>query len=97
MLKYFQEGLKPSILVELKYQNLELESFDQMLKKAVNTKAKSAFWSCSNIKEIDQNCPQGNQSANSIFVKNQSNAIKNFWVEKPNVQSIKSLSSPQHS
>ena len=28
MLRYFREGLKPSVLAELEHQNLELESFN---------------------------------------------------------------------
>ena len=58
MLKYFQEGLKPSVLTELEYRDLELESFNQMVKKAVNAKAKSAFQPRSSTKDIDQNCPE---------------------------------------
>ena len=43
MLRYFQESLKSSILAELKYQDLELESFNKMVKKAVDTKVKLAI------------------------------------------------------
>lgn len=43
MLKYFQEGLKLSVLAELEYQDLKLESFDQIIKKVVEVEAKSAL------------------------------------------------------
>ena len=43
MLRYFWKGLKPSILVELKPQDLELESFNQIVKKAINIEAKVAL------------------------------------------------------
>ena len=43
MLHYVWEGLKPSILGELKHQDLQLESFDQIVKETINTKAKTAF------------------------------------------------------
>ena len=56
ILRYFQEGLKPSVLTELEHQDLELESFDQMVKKAVDAEAKLAIRPRSSTKEIDQNC-----------------------------------------
>ena len=60
MLKYFWEGLKPFILAELEYQDLKLESFDQIIKKTVNVKAKLALCPHSSTKKMDQNCPQDN-------------------------------------
>ena len=69
MLKYFREGLKPSVLTELEYWDLELENFNQMVKKAVDAEAKSALRPCSSIKEMDQNCPWGNRPANSTVAK----------------------------
>ena len=53
MLRYFRKGLKPSVLAKLEHQDLDLESFDQMVKKAVDAEAKSALCSRSSIKEID--------------------------------------------
>ena len=53
MLRYFWKGLKPLVLAELEHQDLELESFDQMVKKAVNAEAKSALWLCSSTKKMD--------------------------------------------
>lgn len=53
MLKYFQKDLKLSILAELEYQNLELKSFDQIVKKIVNVKAKTALRLHSGTHKID--------------------------------------------
>ena len=50
ILRYFRESLQLSVLAELKHRDLNLESFDQMVKKAVNTKAKSAPRPCTSIK-----------------------------------------------
>ena len=69
ILRYFWEGLKPYILVKLEHRDLELESFDQIVKKVVNVKAKAALRSCSSTKQMDQNCPRGFQSANSTVAK----------------------------
>lgn len=84
MLRYFPEGLKPSILAKLEHQNLELESFDQMLKKPVNAKAKTAPRPCSSIREIDQHWSQGKQLANTTTAKAklQGQSIKDPQTEK---------------
>ena len=85
MLKYFREGLKPSVLAELKHQDLELESFNQMVKKAVDAEAKSALRPRSSTKKMDQNCSQGNRPANSTVAKSQGSAMKDPRMEKPKV------------
>ena len=69
MLKYFRESLKPLVLPKLKYWDLKLENFNQMVKKAVNAKAKLALRPCSSTKKIVQNYPRGNWQANSTFAK----------------------------
>ena len=98
MLKYFREGLKPSVLAELEHQDLELESFDQMVKKTVDTKAKSALRPHSSTKEMDQNYPWSNQLANSTVAKSQDSAIKDLRTEEPKVWGIESASGlPQRS
>ena len=52
--KYFQKDLKRFILAELKYQDLELEHFNQMIKKAINIEAKIALQPHFSIPKIDQ-------------------------------------------
>ena len=69
MLKYFWKDLKPSILAELEHRDFELENFNQMIKKAVNAKAKLALQPCSSTKKIDQNCSWDNRPANSTIAK----------------------------
>ena len=69
MLKYFRKGLKPLVLAKLEHRELELESFDQMVKKAVDAKAKSALRSCSSTKKIDQHCSRGNWPGNPTVAK----------------------------
>lgn len=43
MLNYFQESLKFFILAELEHQDLKLKNFNQIVKKAVDVKAKVVF------------------------------------------------------
>ena len=81
MLRYFREDLKPSVLAELEYRDLELESFDQMVKKAVNSEAKSALRPRSSTKKMDQHCPRGSRPIDST--KSQGSTIKDPWLEEP--------------
>ena len=97
ILKYFQEGLKPFVLAELEYQDLELESFNQIVKKAINAKAKLALWPRSSTKEMDQNCPRDNRPVNSTVAKSQNSTMKNPWLEELKVWGTESLSDPQQS
>ena len=95
MLRYFWKSLKPFILAELEHRDLELESFDQMVKKAVDAEAKSALRPRSSTKEMDQHCPRGNQLANST--KSQGNTMKDPRSEEPKVWGIEAPSGPQRS
>ena len=96
MLRYFRKDLKPSILAELEHWHLELKSFDQMVKKAIDAKAKSALWPRSSTKEMDQNCPWGSRLANSTIAKSQNSTMKDSRTEEPKVWDIKLASgSPQ--
>ena len=69
MLRYFQEGLRPSILAELQNKDLELESFVQIVKKAVVAKAKASPRPWATAWDIDQQCPWGIRLANTTAAK----------------------------
>ena len=94
MLRYFRKGLKPSILAELEHRDLKLESFDQMVKKAVDAEAKSALRPRSSTKEMDQHCSRDNQTANST--KSQGSTMKDPQSEEPKVRETEPLG-PQRS
>ena len=83
IIKYFQEGLRPSILAEMQQHNRELDSFEDTIQKAVDTKAKAAFRLCSTTRETDKHCPQGTRLANSTAAKSQGSPMKDPRVEKP--------------
>ena len=53
ILRYFQKGLRTSILAELQNEDHELESFVQIVKKAVVAKAKTNLRSRATIKDMD--------------------------------------------
>ena len=90
MLKYFREGLWPSILAELQNKDHELENFFQIVKKAVAAEAKANLRSRAITKDMDQHCPQGSRSANSTTAKNQGQSIKDPRKKKPKTQALES-------
>ena len=65
MIRYFQEGLKPSIRIEMQQHDRELDSFKDTIQKAVDVKAKAAFCPRFAACETDQHCPQDSRPANS--------------------------------
>ena len=96
MLRYFREGLRPSILAELQNEDHELESFVQIVKKAVVAEAKANLRSRATTKDMDQHCPRGSRSANSTAAKNQGQSIKDPREEEPKVRAPES-STPRSS
>ena len=53
MIRYFREGLKPSIWAEIEQRSRELDSFKELVEKAVDAKAKAALRPRSYIRETD--------------------------------------------
>lgn len=98
MLRYFCKSLKPFIWVELEQRNLELENFEQLVKKVVKVESKTTLWPRSNLREIDQHYPRGSWLAYTTATKSntQGQLIKNPQVGEPKTQSVET-SSPQHS
>ena len=98
MLRYFREGLRPSILAELQNEDHELESFVQIVKKAVVAEAKANLRSRATTKNMDQHCPRGSRSAHSTAAKasTQGQLIKDPREEKPKVRAPES-STPRSS
>ena len=81
-------------MAELEHRNLELESFNQIVKKTVNAEAKSALRPHSSTKKMDQHYLWGNRPANSTVAKSQGSAMKDLQTEEPKVRGTKLLSGP---
>ena len=96
MFRYFQKGLRPSILAKLQNEDHELENFLQIVKKAVAAEAKANLRSRATTKDMDQHCPRGSRSANSTAAKNQGQSIKDPREEEPKVRAPES-STPRSS
>ena len=78
---YFQKDLCLSVTVEMKHCSQEFDSFDELVKKAVNAEPKAALRPCVYICKTNQHCFWGKRL--SIAKTNtQSQLIKDPRVEK---------------
>ena len=59
MIRYFREGLQPSIRAPLDVRNRDLDSWDEVVDKTVDTKAKASLQALSGIREMDSRCLRG--------------------------------------
>ena len=98
MLRYFREGLRPSIRVELEHRDLELESFEQLIKKVVEAEGKASLRPRTTTREMDQHCSRGSRPTNTTVAKasTPSSSIKDPRVEKLKVWTQKATSSYHH-
>ena len=82
MIPYFQQGLCLSIKVEMEQRGRELNSFKELVKKAVNAEAKAALQLRSYTRKTDQHCLQGSRPS-AAKASTQSQPMKDPRVEKP--------------
>ena len=59
MIRYFREGLRPSIRAQLDVRDRDLDSWDKVVDKTVDVKAKASLQAPSGTRKIDSQCPQG--------------------------------------
>ena len=69
MIRYFREGLKPSIKVEMEQQDRALTSFKEMVQKAVNAEAKAGLRSSIMVRDVDSRCPRGHRPSQNTSTK----------------------------
>ena len=82
MIWYFQKGLRPSVRVKMEQCGQELNSFEELVEKAVDAKAKAAFRPYSHARETDQHCVQGSQPS-TAKTSTQGQPMKDLRVEEP--------------
>ena len=61
MIRYFREGLRPSIRAQLDVRDRELDSWDEIVDKTVDAEAKASLQAPSGTQEMDSQCPCGQQ------------------------------------
>ena len=69
IVKYFENGLKPSIKAEMDQNASYLNDYKELVAKAIRAKTKAGLWPSSYVRESDQQVTQGNQSAHAIAYK----------------------------
>ena len=83
MIRYFREGLKPSVRAEMEQRSRKLDNFEELVQKTVDVEAKAALQPRFATRETDQHYPQGTRLANSTNTKSQGSPIRDPRVEKP--------------
>ena len=82
MIRYFREGLRPSVRVEMEQRGRELDSFEELVKKAVDAKAKAALRPRSYACETDQYCLWGSRPS-AAKASTQGQPMKDPRFEQP--------------
>ena len=75
MVWYFEEGLKPSIKVEMNQDNFQLINYKELVSKAVRAKATAALRPSFYVRETDLNYLQGSQPAHTTAHKVQTQEV----------------------
>ena len=63
MVRYFEEGLKPSIKAKIDQDSSHLDNYKELVVKAVRAEAKAGLWPSSYVQETDQQVSRGNRLA----------------------------------
>ena len=61
MVRYFEEGLKPSIKAEIDQDATHLDDYEELVSKAVRAKAKAGLQPSSYVQEADFQVPRGSR------------------------------------
>ena len=69
MICYFQEGLKPSIKVEMEQQDQEFMNFEEMVQRTVNTETKAGLRSSTMVRNLDARCPRSHRPSHNTSSK----------------------------
>ena len=63
MIRYFREGLRPSVRAQLDTRGRNHDSWEEAVEKAVNAEAKALLQSSASIRDMDSRCPRVNRPA----------------------------------
>ena len=77
MVRYFEEGLKPSIKAEMDQDESQLIDYEELVAKAVRTEAKAGLRPSSYVRETDLSCLRGNRPAHTTAHKVQTQGAVN--------------------
>ena len=66
---FFCKSLRPSIKAQIEWRGREHNSWEEFVKKAIDAEAKTSLQLPLILREMDQRCTRGNQSAYSTVAK----------------------------
>ena len=94
LIQIFRDGLKPSIAAQIKQHGRENDSWEELVKKAIEVEAKVSLLPSPFVRDMDQHCPRGNRPA--TMSKPQASST---WDPRDEPSSEKALASnkPPHS
>ncbi len=87
---YFRDGLRPSIRAQMDSRNRELDSWEEVLEKAIEAESKASLQSASNTRDMDARCFRGRRPAK----KDEVSFFKDPRIEELNSDSQEPKSSP---
>ena len=89
LIRFFREGLKPSIKAQIEPRSQEYDSWDELVKKTVVAKAKANLQPSYYSRDMDNRCPKGNRLSHTNLWKHRSSRDDHLEKEKsqnPQVQ-----------
>ena len=96
LIRFFRKGLRPSIRAQMEQRGRELDSWTEIVEKAVDAEAQASLQPTSYIKEMDQRCLRGNRP-NSTRASTQGNLIRDPRTEESRSKPQEpKASAPQH-
>lgn len=72
MIKYFRKGLKTSISVEIEKRGCKFNSFEELVEKTINAKAKTTPKPCFYAQKTEQHCSRDRHLVHSTTTKDES-------------------------
>ena len=78
MIRYFQEGLKPSIKIEMEQQDRASTSFEEIVQRVVNAEAKIGLRSSTIVQDSDAHCPRSHRLSHNTSSKMQTQGSKDL-------------------
>ena len=61
MIRFFRKGLKPLVRAQIEQRSRESDSWEELVEKAVNAKAKAGLLPTSLTRYMDERAPCGNR------------------------------------
>ena len=92
LIRIFWDGLKPSIAAQMEQRGREKDTWEELVKKAIEAKAKVSLLPSSFLRDMDQRCPQGNRPA--TLTKSQTSSA---WDPQEEPSEKAQNSKPSHS